>query len=83
MAALEGLQNAALEEPRLEEPRLAEPGLEEPVDHDDHAGGHASYSYATDWIDHSVDSELFHNSLGHHNPETWPINSSVGGVLKL
>lgn len=48
-----------------------------PGDHDDHAGGHASYSYATDWIDHSVDSEQFYNSLGHHNPETWPMNSSI------
>ena len=47
-------------------------------DHDGHAGGHTSYSYATDWIDHLVDSEQFYNSLGHHNPETWPVNSSVG-----
>ena len=47
-------------------------------DHDGHAGGHTSYSYATDWIDHLIDSEKFYNSLGHHNPETWPINSSVG-----
>lgn len=44
-----------------------------PGDHD----GHTSYSYTTDWIDHLIDSEQFYNSLGHHNPEAWPINSTI------
>jgi len=37
----------------------------------------STYSYARDWFDHPIDSESFHNSLGHHNPESWPFNSSI------
>ena len=39
--------------------------------------GHTSYSYAKDWFDQRIDSERFQNTMGHHNPESWPYNSSV------
>lgn len=44
-------------------------------DHDGHV--ETTYSYDTDWFDHRIDSESFNNPLGHHNPEYWPINSTV------
>ena len=48
-----------------------------------HEGDHdgdvvTTYSYDTDWFDHLIDSERFDSTLGHHNPEEWPMNSSVG-----
>jgi hypothetical protein len=48
-----------------------------PGEHDGHAGGHNTYSYDADWFDHRIQSESFENSMGHHNPEEWPYNSSV------
>ena len=36
-----------------------------------------TYSYDKDWFDIRIDSETFDNSLGHHNPESWPYNASV------
>lgn len=44
-------------------------------DHDAHV--EATYSYARDWFDRKIDSESFHNTMGHHNPEQWPVNSSL------
>lgn len=44
-------------------------------DHDAHV--EATYSYATDWFDRRINSEMFHNTMGHHNPEYWPVNSSL------
>jgi len=46
-------------------------------DHDAHV--EKSYSYATDWVDHHIDSSNFANTLGHHNPhlDSWPANSSL------
>ena len=49
-----------------------EEGLEE---HEGHKA--TSYSYDTGWFDRRIDSEAFDNSLGHHNPELWPLNSSL------
>ena len=36
-----------------------------------------TYSYAKDWFDNRIRSESFQNTLGHHNPESWPYNSSM------
>lgn len=36
-----------------------------------------TYSYARDWFDTLIDSNAFQNPMGHHNPETWPHNSSM------
>jgi len=44
-------------------------------DHDGHI--EATYSYDRDWFDRRIDSESFHNTMGHHNPEYWPVNSSL------
>ena len=44
-------------------------------DHDGHVD--TSYSYDVGWFDSRIDSESFNNPLGHHNPEYWPINSTV------
>jgi len=44
-------------------------------DHDAHV--ETTYSYDKDWFDIRIDSETFDNSLGHHNPESWPYNASV------
>jgi len=47
-----------------------------PEEHDFHAEP-ATYSYARDWFDEPINSNAFQNTLGHHNPETWPFNSSM------
>ena len=47
------------------------------ADHDGHMD--LSYSYDTGWFDRLIDSESFNNPMGHHNPEFWPINSTVRG----
>ena len=49
------------------------------ADHDGHMD--LSYSYDTGWFDRLIDSESFNSPMGHHNPETWPINSTVSRRL--
>ena len=44
-------------------------------EHDAHV--ETTYSYAKEWFDSRIDSEAFYNPMGHHNPETWPHNSSL------
>ena len=44
-------------------------------DHDSHV--ETTYSYAKDWFDVRIDSEMFENPMGHHNTETWPYNASI------
>jgi hypothetical protein len=44
-------------------------------DHDSHIT--TTYSYDTGWFDHRIDSEAFNNPMGHHNPDEWPLNSTV------
>ena len=51
------------------------------ADHDGHV--ETTYSYNTDWFDRLIDSESFDSSMGHHNPEHWPFNSSVSHLLQL
>ena len=51
------------------------PGAVHEGDHDSHT--ETTYSYARDWFDKRIDSEAFHNTMGHHNPESWPVNSSL------
>ena len=46
-----------------------------PVDHSEH--GQRSYSYATGWFEHRIDSDRFDSPMGHHNPEEWNRNGSV------
>jgi len=47
----------------------------DPAQHDMHV--ESTYSYARDWFDYHIDSDTFHYSMGHHNPESWPFNSSM------
>lgn len=49
----------------------------ETADHDSHI--EKTYSYAKDWFEYSIDSDHFHNPLGHHNPhhDQWPVNSTI------
>jgi hypothetical protein len=44
-------------------------------DHDNHVK--TTYSYGKEWFDSRTDSEAFENTMGHHNPEDWPYNSSL------
>nr|ACO14791.1 Transmembrane protein 43 [Caligus clemensi] len=39
--------------------------------------GTGEYDYYTDWFQDPIASEDFAHSLGHHNPEDWPINSTM------
>eukprot|EP00095_Tigriopus_kingsejongensis_P005652 maker-scaffold209_size256900-snap-gene-0.16 protein:Tk05652 transcript:maker-scaffold209_size256900-snap-gene-0.16-mRNA-1 annotation:"transmembrane protein 43" len=47
--------------------------------HDDDHDSHVitTYSYSTDWFDYLINSDSFDSSMGHHNPEDWPLNSSI------
>jgi len=44
---------------------------------DDHTHTETTYSYAMDWFDKPIDSLSFQNSMGHDNPQVWPVNSSL------
>ncbi|XP_040566552.1 transmembrane protein 43 [Lepeophtheirus salmonis] len=39
--------------------------------------GPGEYDYYTDWFQDYINSADFAHSLGHHNPEDWPINSTI------
>merc|ERR1739848_587147 len=62
---------------------------EDPTNDLEHEHVESTYSYARDWFDYPIPTEGFHNTLGHHNPESWPFNSSkllnqrvkIGGFL--
>lgn len=44
-------------------------------DHDSHS--EITYSYDKGWFDYPIDALGFNNPMGHHNPEFWPVNSSI------
>ena len=55
---------------------------QKPENSNQHQGEHdthveTTYSYAMEWFDSQIDSNAFQNPMGHHNPESWPHNSSM------